>query len=184
MRKTIYVCLVLFLLAAYVLPANVFAVVAPNFPVCTNPQGILRDQHNVGTHGVAGLTQELVGSDTVYKVTSETYTQCFCADDGSGIQTNWWKVSSLTTDQVNILKHDGWIYIPNGLLWGLEEAPYLASNSDYGCIGNRIGGVQNDPGSNLLSLASTGNSSTIYLFASLGLILFALGLFLPKRRHE
>lgn len=105
----------------------------PTFPACASTQGILKVNYSEGTHGIVGESGSFSGRDTVYSLTSETLTQCFCSVDGNGIQTNWWKVASLTDDEVTLLRSRGWHYVPNGALWGLEEAPYLALNADYSC---------------------------------------------------
>ena len=119
---------------------NVLAVDEPNFPLCSNPQGALVVSYNSGVHGIPGDLSEHVGSDKVYSLTSNTLIQCFCSVSGDGIQTNWWMVSSLTDEQKRILQSEGWILIPNGALWGLEEAPYMAKNSNFSCLSGSTGG--------------------------------------------
>jgi hypothetical protein len=111
-----------------------FAVTEPTFPLCANTQGIVKSSYPSGTHGIAGFTGIFIGSDTVYTLTADTHIQCFCSVDGNGIQTNWWKVSSLTAEEIDTLLNLGWVYIPNGGLWGLEETPFLAQNTNYGCL--------------------------------------------------
>ena len=138
-----------FLLFLVLANAAYAQVPTPTFPLCANPQGVIRVQYGEGTHGIVGDPTSRTGSDTVYTLSGETLTQCFCSIDGDGIQTNWWKVSSLETDEVNILLTQGWHYIPNGALWGLEETPYLAINSPYGC----------KPQADVQSVSSNSNSS-------------------------
>lgn len=169
----------------------------PEFTSCINPQGNLKVSYDSGTHGIAGRTGIYQGKDSVYTISSNSLTQCFCADSGAGIQTNWWKISGLTENEIDILKSQGWIYIPNGKLWGLEEGSYLAKNSDYSCKSSNGNGGQggssfsnngsgNVAGSasavgSVLGLASTGN--TLFVIATAltsGLSLLA-GLILKKQ---
>jgi len=122
------------------------AVDVPNFPSCANPQGTVFVPSNDGVHGIAGDTIQYTGSDTVYQLDPNTLQQCFCSASGQGIQTNWWKISSLDRDQLKVLENEGWIYIPNGALWGLQETPYMAQNSNYACLGNNNNSSSNyDP---------------------------------------
>ena len=127
---------ILFFFTHLTVVTPVFAVDVPSFAVCTNPQGTVKVSYPSGTHGIPGRTDTFNGSDTVYQLTNDTLVQCFCAVDGRGIQTNWWNVSSLTQQEIDTLKNQGWIFIPNGALWGLDEAEYLAINSDYSCQGS------------------------------------------------
>lgn len=149
----------------------------PTFPQCTSPQGNVRVSYTEGTHGIVGKTGSYQGADTVYRLSDETLAQCFCDDNGSGIQTDWWKVSSLTQTQIQTLRQDGWSYVPNGALWGLDEAPYLAKNKDYTCSGR--GGVLGSQdvwwGGQVLGLADTGGMLSIAKFVTLGTILVLLG---------
>src|SRR3989344_2032580 len=78
----------------FVLAAAVSATEAPSFPSCSNPQGTKKVSYDSGTHYIVGRETGVSGSDAVY-YTGENLIQCFCAEDGSGIQTNWWKISSL-----------------------------------------------------------------------------------------
>lgn len=105
----------------------------PNFPTCSNPNGTLLVSYNSGTHGIVGSTAVYQGSDKVYSVANGNALQCFCAEDGSGIQTSWWKVSSLNQDEIQTLKNLGWYFIPDGSAWGLEEGAYMAKNNNYSC---------------------------------------------------
>lgn len=109
------------------------SLVIPTFPKCTNPQGQTKVYYATGTHGIPGEDATYTGSDQVFRLTEDTLTQCFCSINDDGIQTNWWKISSLTLDEVEQLVSLGWIYIPNGTLWGLEEEPYMAKNTTYDC---------------------------------------------------
>lgn len=119
----------------------------PNFPSCTSPTGTLKVSYPDGTHGIVGNTGTFVGSDAVYIIGDSNLTQCFCAAGGSGIQTNWWKVGSLSLDQIKALQADGWIYVPTGSPWGLEDSAYFAKNISYSCNGGNNGGGNGGGGS-------------------------------------
>lgn len=121
--------------ALFVNVQSAFAVSAiPNFPNCVNPQGSVIASYSDGTHGIAGSSATYNGSDTVYQSSDITVTQCFCSVSGQGIQTNWWKASSLTGDEIKALESEGWVYVPSGTPWGLDDGFYLASNSNYSCL--------------------------------------------------
>ncbi len=109
------------------------AIDIPAFPSCQSPSGTVVVNYSSGVHGIPGDSGQYIGSDIVYTVSDSQLVQCFCADSDSGIQTNWWKISSLTSDQINYLKNLGWIYIPSGLPWGLQDAPYMAQNTTISC---------------------------------------------------
>lgn len=156
--------LIFFLLFPALTNTALAQVTAPTFPLCANPQGIVKVQYNAGTHGIVNDSTTRTGSDTVYTLTNETLTQCFCAIDGNGIQTNWWKVSSLTTDEVNLLVTQGWHSVPNGALWGLEETPYLAINSSYGC--KPAGEVENTTFNSSSTSSSDPNSTSGQVLAT------------------
>ncbi len=172
-RKLLFsLSLVLILLSAYVPSAN--ATTTPEFPACANPQGTVKVTYDSGTHGVAGDGATYTGKDTVYTISENTQTQCLCTVNSQGIQTNWWKVSSLTQDEINVLISQGWILIPNGALWGLDSAPYLAKNSSYTCTGS--GGTSESKSAG--ASATQGVTQTILALASTGNTLFILGVFL------
>lgn len=121
--------------------SKVSAVEVPSFPLCSNPQGSIVANYDNGVHGVVGDSAQYTGRDTVYSVNETQLLQCLCTDNGQGIQTNWWKVSSLTEDQISILKSEGWILIPDGSAWGLSPSVYLARNSSFACnTSNNNGG--------------------------------------------
>lgn len=134
--------------------SRVFAIDAPFFPSCLSPQGEVRVYYPDGTHGIVGSSDSYVGSDAVYTLTDDTIEQCFCSTDGVGIQTNWWKASSLSDEQVEVLKNEGWYYIPDGSLWGLDESPYVAQNTRYSCLSTP------KPSSSSTSSSSTSSSSS------------------------
>ena len=167
---------------------SVFAVSTPSFPACANPQGSLKVSYSEGVHGIVGSGATYTGKDTVYTLSDSTTTQCFCGADGNGIQTNWWKASSLTEAEINILKADGWHYVPTGSLWGLAVDPYLAKNISYSCnsSSSSSGSVQGSSttqdldtgtgGGEVLGLAATGDSALVYGSFLLGTLLLIVGL--------
>lgn len=161
---------------------QVKAVDTPHFPSCSNPEGTIKADYPGGTHGIAGNSTEFKGSDKVYTLSDNTLQQCFCSIDGAGIQTNWWKASSLTQGQIEVLKKDNWVLIPDGSLWGLQNAPYLAKNSNYSCSGGGTGGEILGAS---ISLPKTGAESIwlIIALASLvsGLVILFKGLRSKKR---
>ncbi len=198
------------LLSAFVRPA--YAVVSPTFPACLNPQGDVTVSYADGVHGVPGDSTTYTGSDTVYTLDEATVTQCLCTVNGGGIQTNWWKISSLTEDQKDVLVNQGWIYIPDGSAWGLEAAPYLAQNLSYSCSapssnsgGGGGGGGGGDGRSDglsscpsctqapqvlaastqaVLGLASTGNIVFILSVFTLGLALLGGGVLSALKKKQ
>jgi hypothetical protein len=185
MKKAISLVISLILLVVSV--RLVIATETPSFPVCSNPQGELLAEYDSGIHAIVGSSTEYRGSDKVYKLDETRTMQCFCSPSGGGIQTNWWKVSSLSLNEIETLKNLGWIFVPNGADWGLDPSPYMAKNNDYSCgSGNTTaasgGGVLSSQTSApaILGLASTGNMVTLLMYAS-GAILFGLiGVFFKK----
>ncbi len=198
MRKTITSLLISLGLIAYsYIPA--YAVDTPNFPSCLSPQGTLRVFYPNGTHGIVGSSQEYVGSDTVYDLDESTLLQCFCSVDGTGIQTNWWNASSLSEEQIEILKKEGWFYIPDGSLWGLVADPFVAKNVSYSCrntpapssSSSSSNGSSSSSSSSsnsitsegeVLGLAATGDSLVLLALTVLALIFIFTGL--RQSRHE
>lgn len=158
----------------------------PTFPSCANVQGALKVENSSGVHGIAGRADTYTGSDKVYQIDANNLLmQCFCPENGNGIQTNWWKANHLSDDQIKVLKSQGWIYITEGTAWGLDSGPYLAKNSDYNCkptttsnnsSTNNVG--SSSPIVQVLSLANTGNIIFIYTIAIAGLLSISTGLFL------
>ncbi len=171
--RSFIIFLGLFVIVAAVNVPNVFAVTPPDFPACSNPSGTtLRVEHNEGIHGLVGSTAEYRGKDSVYNVNvnSDQVLQCLCTEQGEGIQTNWWKVSSLNDSDIQILRNQGWHYIASGALWGLDSAPYMAYNSRYACSGE-VGGIG---GGDVLGLAITGGKIQLYSIFGIGIGLFFL----------
>ena len=112
------ISVILYILFLSLSSSSVFAVTTPSFPSCGNPQGVIKVQYSSGTHGIVGSSAEHKGSDTVYAVSNDTLTQCFCSEDNNRIQTNWWKIGSLTDSEIQTLRNLGWVYINGGcLIW-------------------------------------------------------------------
>src|SRR3989304_9651624 len=110
----------------------------PEFPACTNPGGTLRISYADGEHAIVGESGLRVGADAVYDLEGGNVQQCFCSVDGSGVQTNWWKISSLDQDEIDTLVNLGWVFVPSGTPWGLDASGYMAFNSPYACGGSGI----------------------------------------------
>ncbi|HRN70411.1 MAG TPA: hypothetical protein PLS49_04445 [Candidatus Woesebacteria bacterium] len=204
LKEAIYTSIFLFFIVFIVTAYSVNAVTIPTFPSCLNPQGELKVQYSNGTHGVPGDTTTYVGHDTVYKLTENTFTQCLCPQNGNAIQTNWWNVKNVEQEEIDSLVSQGWIFVPSGSVWGLEEDPYLAKNMKYSCIGGKGGGGSNSSNSNssdsnnssssegqgggetssaytqVLSLASTGNIITVYLLLITGISLLISGIYIQR----
>lgn len=156
-----------------VMPA--YALTIPVFPSCTIPQGTVKAQFGQGTHGIVGSTDTFIGSDSVFTLTEDTLLQCFCPEIGTdGIQTNWWRATGLTDNDIQILKNQGWFFIPNGALWGLAADPFVAQNINFSCVGG-VGGGE------ILGLAATGGAWQPYLYVLGGLGLTILGLALVRK---
>jgi len=167
---------------SFVSSGSVNAAQTPSFPSCVAPQGVLKAQYSSGTHGIPGNTDEHRGSDSVYQVSDTTLVQCFCSENGSGTQTNWWKVSSLSQNEIAVLKSEGWILIPDGSAWGLDQGEYLTKNSSYQCSSSGgIGGPVAGAGQ-VLGLATTGNIAIIYLLFILGSVFVGSEILLRKIR--
>jgi hypothetical protein len=188
----------LFILFSWLLlPGRAFAAKTPPFPSCLNPQGTLQVSYPDGQHGIPGDFSIHTGSDRVYRLSDDTLTQCFCSTNGKGIQTNWWRASGLSEEDISVFKSQGWIYVPTGAVWGLSNDPYLSKNSNYNC-GPATGGTStsssssSDSGSSgsggssstpsILGFAFTGNIVLIYSILLSGIVLLAGGVFLIKRK--
>lgn len=168
----------------------------PDFPSCLNPNGTIKVSYDSGTHGVPGDSNSYTGKDIVYSLPDGNNTQCLCTSDGVGIQTNWWKTGSITEDEIDMLKAEGWIYVPDGSLWGLEKESYMAKNSRYSCSnGGGIGGGSSSDNSSsngtvlgatttrfgqVLGLATTGTLPAIISYITLGAIALVISRRLSK----
>jgi len=171
---------ILFTLSSFLflgLTTIVQAVNSPAFPSCPNPGGELKADYNEGNHGIPGKLGDQTGSDSVYTI-GENNVQCFCSTDNQGTQTNWWKISSLTQSEIDQLKNSGWIYVANGAVWGLEETPYMAFNSNYAC-GSAIGGSGEVQGTSTQESGQVLGAAILPATGSWGiLVILGLGLFL------
>ena len=154
----IFFALFLVLVIILTQTGEIFADEMPQFTSCINPQGNVQASYDSGVHGIVGNSGTFEGKDVVYTVSSNAQTQCFCASDGSGIQTNWVKVSGFSESEIKVLESQGWIYIPNGALWGLTNAPYLALNSDFSCKSS--GGSAGGSGAGTTGSSSSSSSSS------------------------
>jgi hypothetical protein len=104
----------------------------PDFGSCINPQWQQTQVNYSGNHGVIGVNS-FPGTDSIYESNGNVL-QCLCTDTGVGYQTNWLKVSGYSDTQIDELKAQGWMYVPNGSNgWGLDNAPYMAKNIAYSC---------------------------------------------------
>lgn len=160
---------------------------------CVNPQGEIIADYATGIHGIVGNPNTFTGSDKVYK-NKETgdVTQCFCPTNGQGIQTNWIKTNQLSQDEIKQYEAQGWIYIPVGSDWGLDNVPYLAKNSNYTCLATAIvqstsvtnnnstttNTTNNNTTNIITALANTGNIVFIYAVLGIGLTSLLIGLYL------
>lgn len=180
--------ILLFLFLLSFLP--VYAASIPNFPSCVNPQGTLKVSYSSGTHGVPGYTNPYQGSDSVYSVTADSLIQCLCLENGDGIQTNWWKIPELSSSEIETFKSQGWIFVPDGSVWGLDPVAYLAKNISFSCKSSVSGGSTGGSSSSspstssvlgeILSLASTGNINFIIGIAGFGIISLLLSYLLKN----
>ena len=179
--KNILSVVILFVLIHIASPTQVFAVNTPAFSTCSAPTGEVIANYSEGIHGIVGETAEHKGSDVVYKMNEWQVLQCFCPKDaGQGIETVWWKYASLSDTDINTLQKEGWIFIPNGKLWGLDNAQYLAKNTRFECRG--IGGG-NGQILGITEFAATGSSNNLFfagIIASVGIAF----LFLSKRETK
>ena len=189
MRKLVALVSILIFISSV---ESVIAADIPDFPACLNPSGTVIASYDEGVHGIVGDWVEHKGSDKVYRINNDTLIQCFCEDNGNGIQTNWWRVSSLSQNDIDTLVKQGWNFVPSGFVWGLTSDPYVAKNFSYDCNGgennNRTGGgnvlsssTSSTSAGSVLGLAATGDNAKIYGLLSLGVSLISLGLLLRKK---
>lgn len=165
------------------------AATTPNFPSCIAPTGSLKVNYDSGVHGIPGDSNTYTGKDSVYTISENALTQCFCPTNGAGIQTNWVKAGVYSENDVKVLTAQGWIYVPTGKVWGLEDTPYLAKNESYSCRGSetRVGGASDSKSnssnnSGVLGLASTGNFTVLVGSAILGAIFLLVGIFFRRNQ--
>lgn len=191
-RKTIKNLLVgVFITFCWLVSAKkVQAVTTPNFPSCVNPSGSLIVNYSSGNHAVPGSSTSYSGTDKVYNLGDGNFLQCLCTVNSEGIQTGWWKVGSLTEEEINKLKADNWYLIPDGSLWGLDKNTYMAKNWSYSCNssssstdsgigGGSVQGTSTRFGQ-VLGLATTGTLPAIISYIGLGTILLLASRLLKK----
>ncbi len=176
----------------------------PAFSFCPAPGGTIIASYTDGTHGVPGNVTSYSGSDTVFQLNESQVVQCLCPPNSQGIQTWWWKVGEVSDETRNQLAAQGWVFVPNGKLWGLSDSAYFAKNTAYSCAGtgggdnggnggngsssssnssgdSGVGGVtNNNPGQVLGAYAATGSSEQIFLFAGAAIALLALSWILQR----
>jgi len=203
MKRNIF--LFLFLAVLFVGNASyaIADVTPPNFTSCLNPQGTIQARYDSGVHGIVGDSATYSGQDTVFSLSGNNVTQCFCANTGQGIQTNWWDVRGMNPSDIAFLKNQGWILVQTGQTWGLVNDPYLAQNMNFTCSttttavvegaseassnSSNNGGSTNSSSSStsntnqiapLLQLANTGNIVFIYSVFLAGFCLIGIGTYL------
>lgn len=181
MKKFLGILSLVFLLAGTTNTAYAYTV--PVFPSCANPSGNIKVEYVTGQHAIVGESSLRVGADKVYSLFDGNTLQCFCPDNGEGIQTNWWKITgNLSQNDINSLKNQGWYYIPSGRDWGLSSDPYLAKNESYNCKdrGNDsstgVGG-----GGVLSSFAATGDNWMLFITLIFGVSLVLAATSLRKK---
>ena len=158
----------------------ILALEEPKFTLCANPSGQIQVSWQEGVHGIVGRSQTYLGEDTVYRLSETTLTQCFCSDEGVGIQTDWWELPLEGNELPS--EASGWIYVPDGSVWGLAETSYFARNTDYTCLPESQ--LQNQSeilgesgrGGEVLGLAATGGTLDLILIFTFGLWLILLAL--------
>lgn len=187
MKKTTIVVLTLFLFQA--LSTQAQAINDPPLFSCQNPIGGTIASYSTGVHGIPGDSSTHTGSDTVYTVDQNHVLQCFCSENNDrGIQSNWWKVSDLSTTEIDFFQRRGWVLVANGQAWGLDAAPYLVKNDSFSCKGTGGGGNSSSSGSDngvgggsssttstgsilgTSTLAATGSAQQIAFLLSIGLL--------------
>ena len=123
------------LVSLVLLVGNVAAQVSPpDFPACSQQDGPGdRAHYESGLHQIPGGGL-LEGSDDVYTLGSGNYLQCYCPTEGDeGNQTDWWRIEELSQEEIDQFLAQGWLFEENGLQWNLEDASYLARNSESSC---------------------------------------------------
>src|SRR3989304_3843375 len=135
--KRFYILASALLLAISAVPVSA----APGFPACSSPEGPLKVSYESGWHGIIGTGANHEGSDSVYTINGSQLLQCFCpaGDNDAGTQTDWWKISGLSESEINAYRLQGWVFVPSGLDWGLDDASFLAKNSSFDCKENPPG---------------------------------------------
>lgn len=116
----------------------------PAFGVCPNINGFIQANYSSGMHAIVGMDKNQPGSDEVFGLGSNNFTQCYCPVIGNaGIQTNWLEADKFSKTDKNSLIASGWTLISKGADWGLSSHPYLAKNQAFTC--SIIANVSQDP---------------------------------------
>lgn len=154
---------------------------------CITPTGEKIATYADGIHGVVGDFRTFTGKDEVFALGNDDALQCFCATDGSGVDTIWW--SSFPHDKVDELTASGWIFVPNGALWGLAAKPYLAKNTNYTCstdTSTGTGGTSSNSSGQVLgsTLAATGGKGIITTFVYASILWLLAGLLLKFKSSK
>ncbi len=196
MKKT-FLALAVNITLSVPLATSAFAATLPPFTDCFAPNAGLKVKYDTGIHGIVGDARTFSGADAVYTISDKSYTQCFCPEVGNGIQTNWFKVSDLTQNEVQTFVNQGWILVLDGSIWGLEKAPYLAMNKGYTChsvggsstVSNTEVSKSNDfgngtGGGEILGVATTGSIANITALVTLGIGLVLGGISIKKFRNQ
>lgn len=106
----------------------------PVFGICPNISGTIQANYATGMHAIVGIIGNLPGSDEVFDIGNNNYTQCYCPVTGTtGIQTNWLAGGGFSKSDVKAFTANGWILIPNGSDWGLSHQQYLTKNLSSTC---------------------------------------------------
>ncbi len=181
--------------AAILNSPTILASTQPVFSTCIAPSGSVMADYPNGDHGVAGNQSAFQGHDIVYNQGEGNALQCLCTGN-TGIQTEWLNASQLSTEDIQNLISQGWVYIPNGLGWGLSDSAYLALNSAYSCGGGSTQGSSTSNNSSndssngtgggdpeVLGLATTGNLGNIAITTVLAGVFFGLFLIVRRGKH-
>ena len=196
MKKNLITLSLIFSLFAFT-PSPTFAIDIPAFSTCSAPTGEVIANYSEGIHGIVGETAEYTGSDVVYKMNEWQIVQCYCPPNASqGIETVWWKYQSLNETDVSTLVKQGWVHIPTGKVWGLDDAPYLAKNTRFECRGNGAsgnGGSSGDTGNGtggptgygeILGITSLADTGSQQVFVIGGMILCGVAIIALLKRAE
>lgn len=105
-----------------------------SFGTCPVINGSVQASYATGMHAIVGMDKNQSGSDTVFGIGSDNYTQCYCPTIGTaGIQTNWLAAGKLSSFDKTSFTSTGWTLIAKGTDWGLSSQAYLAKNQSFIC---------------------------------------------------
>ena len=187
------------LLCLTVISAKPVFAQTPPTATCITPTGEKIVTYLEGTHGIPGNPTPFTGKDEVFNLGNDDSLQCFCATTGSGVETIWWSsFEGLSQAEIDNLISQGWIFVPDGTVWGLAAKPYLAKNTNYTCSGTTTTTSSSNPSGpsqpstpgqvlGVSTLAQTGGKGLITLLlyiAATSVILGILLKILTKTRFE